>query len=1212
MATKFSDFTAQAATGTTFVVGYDGTTNTQYSQDNLTNFVLDGTLTAARTLKLDGNNLIISSASGFPLINTAKFSIYPNGNSNALSTRAAFSSGNIDFNYLGHNANSIGLNFISYNTSIRAYGFGFYGGGAFSTNGGYSVIGPDFTYTSGNALTAKLGIIGKHNDNTSYALRVQNSDNEDMFFVRNDKYTTVNLNNGIPNGFMIKNEATWTMLDAGDSGNNVGQLRLKDNNNERVYLNARLGVQVANSGNAAIIPSGSLFAVTSTDKGFLPPRNADPASNISSPTTGLIAYNSTSNKLQFYNGTAWTDAAGSDSIYTADGSISENRILTIANNGNVPYSVNFKGNSGAAGAGPVFIQIENERLDGAYSTNSGAQLKLKGGSSSGSLNTDLDIIAHGSNYGGSSAPQVHFNSNRGYTFTAGTGGSSTSNGVSQDLVLRSGSTGQIIVSTTTNFGNNTNTTIAMVGGGGGSSSMIQMGKTGNDIGKFFRGSANGVLQIGKHSGGAYGSAGTTTTEIYVDGSSNVGIGDNTTINARLHVKGSGATNATTALLVEDSSGNDIIKALDDRTVRLGYNANQITTESSNGGKVRLNNVTGDPLFSASIVSGSTGKINVYGGYYNTFEYAASKGLVFTNEAGFNVAQDASSMLTCVSSTKGFLPPRMTTTQRDAINSGTFTTGLTLYNTTDNKLQFYNGSAWTDAGGGGDNIYTADGTLSGNRTVTIPANGNITFSSTGGFSFYVGQIYMSPYGEVRAPSAGRFKINSFSTELVANYLRLYNANYITGTTTGFVTVSGTTAITHSINARLGVIGKSATSTTDYAFRVQDSAAADMFSLRDDGAFALGKGASYTNSTPNTSVIIGNSALATSNNSVVIGASATTTSGGQSGVIIGANASLAANNSFGVAIGANANVTGTNGTAIGYSSKAGGNGLAIGRDAEATGSKSITLSASGGISQNTTDTTFDVYMSNVTTPDLKFRTGDNVSYWNPAGETAAFGFSTTSPTATVDIDGTFRLRSASNVSGKVLTADANGNGTWQTAGGGSAGENLLAITSITGSGGSQVQHDVKVYSSTTSNNFAAINFNSDETARFAKIVFTPTGTVAKVIFRALGKDIGGNGDTWLGLHSSSSQTASPAYGWFLVNKDAESDEYEHVTAEWLLTGLTANQQITAYVMGIASLSGCTFYARELNTGAWNSTGDTTAFPATVEAYDVSVTITSNPSS
>ena len=225
------------------------------------------------------------------------------------------------------------------------------------------------------------------------------------------------------------------------------------------------------------------------------------------------------------------------SIYAANGNISADRTVTIDNSGNVPYSVNFKGNSGAAGAGPVFLQIENERVDAAYSTNSGAQLRLKGGSSSGSLNTDLEIIAHGSNFGGTSAPQVHFNSNRGYTFTAGAGGSSINNGVSQDFVLKAGSTGQIIASATTNFGNNTNTTIAMIGGGGSSASMIQMGKSGNDIGKFIRSTHNGTLQIGKHSGGAYGTAGTTTTEIYVDASSNVGIGDNTTLTEKLHVSG---------------------------------------------------------------------------------------------------------------------------------------------------------------------------------------------------------------------------------------------------------------------------------------------------------------------------------------------------------------------------------------------------------------------------------------------------------------------------------------------------------------------------------------------------------------------------------------------------------------------------------------------------------------------------------------------------
>jgi hypothetical protein len=50
-----------------------------------------------------------------------------------------------------------------------------------------------------------------------------------------------------------------------------------------------------------------------------------------------------------------------------------------------------------------------------------------------------------------------------------------------------------------------------------------------------------------------------------------------------------------------------------------------------------------------------------------------------------------SLLDLTSTTKGFLPPRMTTVQRDAITS--VPAGLTIYNTTTNKLNFYNGSAW---------------------------------------------------------------------------------------------------------------------------------------------------------------------------------------------------------------------------------------------------------------------------------------------------------------------------------------------------------------------------------------------------------------------------------------------------------------------------------------------------------------------------------------
>ena len=52
---------------------------------------------------------------------------------------------------------------------------------------------------------------------------------------------------------------------------------------------------------------------------------------------------------------------------------------------------------------------------------------------------------------------------------------------------------------------------------------------------------------------------------------------------------------------------------------------------------------------------------------------------------------ASAQLDVTSTTKGFLPPRMDSTQRNAIVSPA--TGLTIYNTTIKAFQIYNGTAW---------------------------------------------------------------------------------------------------------------------------------------------------------------------------------------------------------------------------------------------------------------------------------------------------------------------------------------------------------------------------------------------------------------------------------------------------------------------------------------------------------------------------------------
>jgi hypothetical protein len=72
-------------------------------------------------------------------------------------------------------------------------------------------------------------------------------------------------------------------------------------------------------------------------------------------------------------------------------------------------------------------------------------------------------------------------------------------------------------------------------------------------------------------------------------------------------------------------------------------------------------------------------------------------------------------------------PRMTTTQRNAITSPA--TGLEVYNTTDNVPQWYNGTAWTNFLT--DNVYTADGTIGGDRTITMDGgNFHITAGSVG--------------------------------------------------------------------------------------------------------------------------------------------------------------------------------------------------------------------------------------------------------------------------------------------------------------------------------------------------------------------------------------------------------------------------------------------------------------------------------------------------
>lgn len=101
--------------------------------------------------------------------------------------------------------------------------------------------------------------------------------------------------------------------------------------------------------------------------------------------------------------------------------------------------------------------------------------------------------------------------------------------------------------------------------------------------------------------------------------------------------------------------------------------------------------------------------------------------------------NASSMLDVTSTTKGFLPPRMTTANRTGIVSPA--TGLMVYDTDLNQFYFYSGAAWTAFANNtnywnllGGNIYNNTGTNVGIGTTTpgdkLEVNGNIRLSGSG--------------------------------------------------------------------------------------------------------------------------------------------------------------------------------------------------------------------------------------------------------------------------------------------------------------------------------------------------------------------------------------------------------------------------------------------------------------------------------------------------
>ena len=391
---------------------------------------------------------------------------------------------------------------------------------------------------------------------------------------------------------------SFTTISGGVAGT---RLRLDGNGNVGV------GTLAANDASAKL-------QIDTTTQGFLAPRMADPSSTIASPATGLMAYNTTSNTYDYYDGTSWTSfatSAGSTSkAEDADGDTWV-RTETDANADN--DTLRF-----AAGGSVEHMRITSAGNVGIGTTTPGNELEV-----SGDIRTDSVIL----------------------------------NGVAGDAPTY----------------------------------VTQSGLDWDDFNDTMTLDATTTIDMDTNSADFNFDSDT----FYVDSSANaIGIGTNApahkldieqNVNGHRYVRFSNNTNASSAAAsfrATTSAGN----------LSLGINA---TAHSTKAGRSEIEATGSGGLYIAS--DNATGSIVFQTGSGPTTRMSI-------NEAG-RIAigtgtPDASAVLDISSTTLGFLPPRMTTVQRDAINSGTFATGLTVFNTTTNTLQYYDGSAWQNASASG--------------------------------------------------------------------------------------------------------------------------------------------------------------------------------------------------------------------------------------------------------------------------------------------------------------------------------------------------------------------------------------------------------------------------------------------------------------------------------------------------------------------------------
>jgi hypothetical protein len=187
----------------------------------------------------------------------------------------------------------------------------------------------------------------------------------------------------------------------------------------------------------------------------------------------------------------------------------------------------------------------------------------------------------------------------------------------------------------------------------------------------------------------------------------------------------------------------------------------------------------------ALLTGGTSPIDFYpGGGLESQRFVRMKNFgMAMNSAGTTADPVASAILDMNSTTKGFLPPRMTTGQRNAIASPA--SSLVVANTSlQNGLNFYNGTAWVGA-----NQQVGNEAITGNKTITATTgthlhmidatSGNVTITLPTMAAGYLGVEYQfirtdGSANTVTIQRAASNTINNAATSFtIAQFERCFN-------------------------------------------------------------------------------------------------------------------------------------------------------------------------------------------------------------------------------------------------------------------------------------------------------------------------------------------------------------------------------------------------------------------------------------------------------